>query len=642
MSRHGFDCQPTSIDLNQEAFSTAGDNSITFGSGPFSLSAGGVCTLTVALFCSDSYEDLVTDAHYVSFAGWWPEIESALGSSGGNPNYALQITGPAAARISGQTEIASLYPGLIHRPRRSLNTPGIKAPAGTCCAWDHPVGQTFTWDTRSVPDGANYLLRAVAYGEDRERHWYTVLDHLLVVDNDINAQPEVALAVTLREGVIKDSPAVIFWRADDADTPTLAVELSFSRVPEGPFASLMSGDYPAGQHTFSWNCSDLPNGVDFYFRIRASDGNSDSVVTVGPLELWHETGVYPPSSFVHLSGSATPVFKLQVTDSTQLTGHTWTNSTFSNSLSKASGDTVRSLSLQDVTMAREVLTAYPVNAGESTPMFDGLKLTVNDSPAGIDSLGSGWQTPTSTTLVDWVGRTWSLDIPFVPAPIDVEIQWNATDTSLTGKWLWPGDTSLNDAARKEVVCPFRLVNPSDSSLVEAVVRHALTDSVWRPEREIVILTPPAYHPSTQYAKMVAVYFYLPASGPIVLPSAGDVYRVASFKPLTVDDVFQFTADHQYVLDARDELMPRMLTLHQNYPNPFNPSTTIRYGLPSRSRVTLTVFNTLGQQVATLVQGEQEAGYHEVLFDASRLASGVYLYRLQARDFTQVRRMLVLK
>ncbi len=95
-------------------------------------------------------------------------------------------------------------------------------------------------------------------------------------------------------------------------------------------------------------------------------------------------------------------------------------------------------------------------------------------------------------------------------------------------------------------------------------------------------------------------------------------------------------------EVGDTDVPVSFRLEQNYPNPFNPSTTIRYGLPNRSYVTLTVFNPLGQQVATLVQDEQEAGYHEVQFDASGLASGVYLYRLQAGDFVQTRKLVFVR
>ena len=89
-------------------------------------------------------------------------------------------------------------------------------------------------------------------------------------------------------------------------------------------------------------------------------------------------------------------------------------------------------------------------------------------------------------------------------------------------------------------------------------------------------------------------------------------------------------------------LPERIALEQNYPNPFNPSTTIRYGLPTRSHVTLTVFNTLGQQVATLVQREEEAGYHEAVFDASGLASGEYLYRLQAGEFVLTRKLVLVR
>jgi hypothetical protein len=83
-------------------------------------------------------------------------------------------------------------------------------------------------------------------------------------------------------------------------------------------------------------------------------------------------------------------------------------------------------------------------------------------------------------------------------------------------------------------------------------------------------------------------------------------------------------------------------LSQNYPNPFNPYTTIGYGIPRRSHVSLAVTNILGQQVAQLVNGEKEAGYHNVKFDGSGLASGVYFYRLQVGDFVQAKRLVILR
>jgi hypothetical protein len=97
-----------------------------------------------------------------------------------------------------------------------------------------------------------------------------------------------------------------------------------------------------------------------------------------------------------------------------------------------------------------------------------------------------------------------------------------------------------------------------------------------------------------------------------------------------------------VNDVAGNTVPGRFTLEQNYPNPFNPSTMIRYGLPHKSAVLLTVFNTLGQQVAQLVSGEQEAGYHEVRFDASGLSSGLYFYNLQAGDFVATKQLLLLK
>jgi hypothetical protein len=83
-------------------------------------------------------------------------------------------------------------------------------------------------------------------------------------------------------------------------------------------------------------------------------------------------------------------------------------------------------------------------------------------------------------------------------------------------------------------------------------------------------------------------------------------------------------------------------LNQNYPNPFNPSTTIRYTLPLAGNVTLKVYNALGQEIATLVNGHQKAQNYEVTFDASNLASGIYIYKLQTANFSQSKKMVLLK
>jgi predicted GH43/DUF377 family glycosyl hydrolase len=91
-----------------------------------------------------------------------------------------------------------------------------------------------------------------------------------------------------------------------------------------------------------------------------------------------------------------------------------------------------------------------------------------------------------------------------------------------------------------------------------------------------------------------------------------------------------------------QVAPAAFTLDQNYPNPFNPSTTIRYGLPKRSHVTLTVYNTLGQQVATLVNESQEAGDYSVRFDGRELASGAYFYRIQADDIFVTKSLILLR
>jgi len=99
-------------------------------------------------------------------------------------------------------------------------------------------------------------------------------------------------------------------------------------------------------------------------------------------------------------------------------------------------------------------------------------------------------------------------------------------------------------------------------------------------------------------------------------------------------------DGSFAEDGSD--LPNQFALKQNYPNPFNPTTVIQYQLPVASDVRLDVYDMTGRHVATLVNGQVSAGSHTVTFDGTNLSSGVYMYRLQAGEFQQVRRLTIIK
>jgi hypothetical protein len=90
------------------------------------------------------------------------------------------------------------------------------------------------------------------------------------------------------------------------------------------------------------------------------------------------------------------------------------------------------------------------------------------------------------------------------------------------------------------------------------------------------------------------------------------------------------------------LVPKNYSLFQNYPNPFNPVTTIKFDIPKESYVKVSVFDILGNEVQTLINENLKAGEYKVTWDASKYSSGIYFYKLQSGDFTQTRKMLLVK
>ena len=113
---------------------------------------------------------------------------------------------------------------------------------------------------------------------------------------------------------------------------------------------------------------------------------------------------------------------------------------------------------------------------------------------------------------------------------------------------------------------------------------------------------------------------------------------------TLDNVYyqEFDVVNTGSFVGSENVTPNRFALAQNYPNPFNPSTQITFELPSSNTASLKVFDVLGREVATLANGRLQAGSHTVTFDASKLASGMYIYKLESGNFVSVKKMMLLK
>ncbi|MBK8944861.1 MAG: T9SS type A sorting domain-containing protein [Ignavibacteriae bacterium] len=122
---------------------------------------------------------------------------------------------------------------------------------------------------------------------------------------------------------------------------------------------------------------------------------------------------------------------------------------------------------------------------------------------------------------------------------------------------------------------------------------------------------------------------------------GDVVTIEYDNPIQLTDVYTFNTD--FLSDiSDDEKIPNKFELSQNYPNPFNPTTNINFSIPKEGKVKISIYNILGQKISDLVNQSMKAGKYETTFNGSNLASGIYIYRIEAANFVQSKKMMLLK
>ncbi len=287
-----------------------------------------------------------------------------------------------------------------------------------------------------------------------------------------------------------------------------------------------------------------------------------------------------------------------------------------------------------------IIFTHNLPGSHDTLKVFGMGVGTGSAVSIIRVYGSGWQL---------VSQPLSTICPVIAHALEYDLEYQSTDTLRFGKGYWE---KLTDPEIAYVGFPVA----TETLSVEP--KWNLIGSIsWPVAVKEIRCKPPRMKTSAFFGYDGSGYY----TADTIFPGRGYWVRVRKAGELVLDtskhsrpgesDRIKIIPDGETPPPPPDRVvnsadapsgLPRTYALSQNYPNPFNPSTIFTYQVPARGRVTLRIYNLLGQEIATLVDGFQEAGYKSVAWNSGGIASGVYLYCLTAGNFVQTRKLVLLK
>lgn len=624
------------IDTTSNYYNSPADILFNFGTGPFSLSVNETKIVKLALFFSENYNDLITDATYVALQHNWVFMGNEPNMSGGNEAYTIKLD-DFSNKVSENVDVTWNYSGNSTDARIFLEYSNNKGEDWYPLSTSMQPSENFTWNTSQLEDGVNYILRIIAYNQNTpEEYFYNISNTFTVDDPNKNAKPEIELLNDFSSKIVSNSPLLLEWKSNDADDNQLDIKLEYSFYENGPFNLIASQSYENGINNFSWDLTELPNSETYYLRITASDGKIEGSILSEPFEVNIFEKKFKLSNIKPYQGNATPIIEIQTIDQSSLSNNEY-------SIQFNVIDDFKTFDLKNITNNEILLSNYEVNQFTSTPLIEGMKITVVDVNNGINYDLSRFSTNSARELKYQIKFPPDLGSNKIKVDEDFLFIFNDPDTSINGEWLFP-DTM--ETLLGEIVAPFSIWSiegnaPNFSFVVPAnfVVYEknpeTQSNGRWDIGEEIIFLPLFSVDATTSYQ----IVFDFSDE---VLPRNGDSLYLITYNEIEDKDEFRFQPDSDFILNIQTNSLQQKYALSNNYPNPFNPSTIINYSIPKQSNVTLKVFDILGREVNTLVNQVQPQGNYKVELDGTSLSSGIYFYRLQAGEFVETKKMIILK
>ena len=378
-----------------------------------------------------------------------------------------------------------------------------------------------------------------------------------------------------------------------------------------------SGYYPADAD-FRISTQDVHTGARSIFVDVISPGINPWDIQLAQTNIALTTGQAYFASFWAKSETNSPIttaiinasnFNVYTTNTFQLT-NTWTKYNF-NFVSPAS-----------------VVASFNVDMGGHTGKYQFDDFQLNIPAAETDNQITNADFSSGDSL--WIFNT------YYPAVAQGSIVEGEFMVSITNGGIYPwdihiGQTGLTVENGKEYNVSFDAYASAPRDISPIVGKNSDPWTLYN-NNEVILLSP--------YRKTYEFSFIMEETTDTQARLGFDIG--VSSEDVFIDNVFLSSGSLPISVDEKYNLSAKSFDLFQNYPNPFNPSTKINYTIPERSNISLKVFDLLGSEVVELVKGEIEAGAYDITFNASNLPSGIYCYRLQAGDYVQTKKMVLIK
>lgn len=616
------------------------DYMLVFSGEKFSLSPGETKDFVLALVFADGLLKSLESVSEIRHHYLWREMQITPSAFGGNVDYSFDITQFPTGEQSGIITLNWAYTGLS--PDAKLFIEISSNSGGTWLAVEEnlPTNGSYSLQSENYLDGKNYLVRLVAYNpSDRTKYYYKVVPEKFTINNAVNAQPEIQVITDFENLTVSRLPFTFEFNCEDADNNILNYSLYYQIADDSAFIPVtLHRQVDAGINQIVLPEGNLPNRSTYKLKFVLSDGIVDTSITTAQFSIERDAGFYPESAVFHKSGFSDAVLRPAIVDHRGINYGSEYEITFSHLPQK---DSVGFVSVKNLTTGSLLLDREKLSPFGSTTPFENIYLDIFDEATRINYSQTGF----TDTLLNYY---FSIQLPVTignpsywrKTPEDWILVFNSLDTNSQGNYLYPADTLINQSSNP-VLTPFRLWSLSHGTKGKALVYEpASTRNGKWDKGESIILRPTFLQHNLDLTWQIN--FSFPAD---IAPAQGDTLFISTIKGLSPADTFIFRADSNFILTSinGNSLVPISNALYNNYPNPFNPTTAIKFTLINNANVELRVYDILGREVRNLLSGEVTSGEHTVQFDASYLASGVYIYQLKVNgSILQTRKMLLLR